>query len=86
MSALSTKSISSSSSDQADRNSQPRPAHSKRVSDQAAGGVTVFYRRIDELRLDPKNPRLHRAKQIRQIARSIEAFVFNCPVLVDATL
>ena len=86
MSALSTKSISSSSSDQADRNSQPRPAHSKRVSDKAAGGVAVFYRRIDELRLDPKNPRLHRAKQIRQIARSIEAFGFNCPVLVDATL
>lgn len=84
--AASRESTASSSFDQAHRNSQPRPAHDRQVSDKAAGGVTVVYRRIDELRLDPKNPRLHRARQIRQIARSIEAFGFNCPVLVDATL
>ena len=46
----------------------------------------MVYRRVDELRLDPKNPSLHGARQIRQIARSIEAFGFNCPVLVDAAL
>jgi hypothetical protein len=31
-------------------------------------------------------PRLHSPRQIRQIARSIEAFGFNVPVLVDANL
>jgi len=36
------------------------------------------------LNLDPKNPRVHTKKQIRQIARSIETFGFNVPVLIDA--
>jgi DNA modification methylase len=39
---------------------------------------------IADLRLDPNNPRLHPRKQIRQIARSIETFGFNVPVLIDA--
>jgi DNA modification methylase len=39
---------------------------------------------IADLRLDPNNPRLHTRKQIRQIARSIETFGFNVPVLIDA--
>lgn len=39
---------------------------------------------IASLRLDPNNPRLHTGKQIRQIARSIETFGFNVPVLIDA--
>jgi DNA modification methylase len=46
--------------------------------------VAVVYRSIAELKLDPKNPRLHSPKQVSQIARSIEAFGFNVPVLVDA--
>ena len=50
-----------------------------------AARVAVIYRPIAELGLDPKNPRLHSPKQIRQIARSIETFGFNVPVLVDAT-
>jgi hypothetical protein len=40
----------------------------------------------DSLLLNPKNPRLHSDKQIRQIANSIKAFGFNVPVLVDAGL
>ena len=52
----------------------------------AAGRVVVVYRPIAELKLDPHNPRIHRPRQIRQIARSIEAFGFNVPVLVDANL
>ena len=48
--------------------------------------VSVFYRAIEDLKLDPKNPRLHSPRQIRQIARSIEAFGFNVPVLIDANL
>lgn len=43
----------------------------------------IIYRRIDELKPDPANPRRHSKKQIRQIARSIETFGFNVPVLID---
>jgi len=32
---------------------------------------------------DPDNPRKHGRAQIRAIARSIEAFGFNAPILVD---
>ena len=45
--------------------------------------LAVVYRRIDELKLDPANPRVHSRKQIGQIVRSIETFGFNVPVLVD---
>jgi hypothetical protein len=38
------------------------------------------------LRPDPANPRSHSPKQIRQLARSIGAFGFNVPILVDRTL
>lgn len=48
--------------------------------------VTINYRAIDDLKLDPKNPRLHSPRQVRQIARSIEAFGFNVPVLVNSDL
>src|SRR5271169_2574661 len=40
---------------------------------------------IDELRLDPRNPRRHSDLQIAQIARSIESFGFNVPVLIDGS-
>ncbi|MGB9647109.1 MAG: DNA methyltransferase [Stellaceae bacterium] len=42
-----------------------------------------MYRRIDTLKPDPANPRLHTKKQIRQIADSINAFDFNVPMLID---
>jgi ParB-like nuclease domain len=48
--------------------------------------LTVVYRRIEALKPDPANPRLHSKKQIRQIAHSIETFGFNVPVLVDVEL
>src|SRR5229473_5690466 len=54
------------------------------IIDKAGGRVQIIYRSISELKLDPKNPRAHTPKQIRQIARSIETFGFNVPVLVDA--
>jgi ParB-like chromosome segregation protein Spo0J len=38
---------------------------------------------IGSLRFDPQNPRQHSARRIGQIARSIESFGFNVPVLVD---
>ena len=41
---------------------------------------------IEHLKLDANNPRLHSRTQIKQIARSIESFGYNVPVLVDAEL
>jgi len=38
---------------------------------------------IDELKLDPRNPRHHSDLQIGQIAQSIETFGFNVPVVID---
>lgn len=43
----------------------------------------LVYRRISDLRPDPRNPRTHSPKQVRQIARSISSFGFNVPILVD---
>ena len=48
--------------------------------------LAVVYRPIVDLKPDPANPRAHSKKQVRQIARSIETFGFNVPVLVDAEL
>jgi hypothetical protein len=45
--------------------------------------LAITYRTITDLSLDSRNPRLHSKKQIRQIARSIEAFGFVVPVLID---
>lgn len=66
------------------------PSHSKpataRSSDKARGRVAIIYRSIHELKLDPKNPRTHSSRQLRQIARSIETFGFVVPVLIDSGL
>src|SRR5207248_8787968 len=45
--------------------------------------LNMIYRPIEELKLDPANPRLHGKKQIRQIANSIKTFGFNVPILTD---
>lgn len=45
--------------------------------------LAVTYRRIDELKLDPANPRVHNRKQIRRLARNIKALGFNVPILID---
>lgn len=47
--------------------------------------IAIVYRTITDLHPDPKNPRAHSAKQIDQIARSIDTFGFNAPVLIDGT-
>jgi ParB-like chromosome segregation protein Spo0J len=38
---------------------------------------------LDQIRPNPRNPRTHSAKQIRQIADSIVGFGFTNPLLVD---
>ena len=48
--------------------------------------IEIVYRPIDQLKPDPRNPRRHERKQIRQIADSIAAFGFNVPILIDAEL
>ncbi|MGD1211277.1 MAG: DNA methyltransferase [Candidatus Acidiferrales bacterium] len=45
--------------------------------------LRMEYLSIVNLRPDPQNPRVHSDKQVRQIARSIQTFGFNVPVLVD---
>lgn len=40
---------------------------------------------IHALNLDPRNPRRHSDLQIGQIARSIESFGFNVPVVIDGS-
>lgn len=47
--------------------------------------LVIEYVDTSNLRPDPQNPRIHSSKQIRQIARSIEEFGFNIPVLIDAS-
>jgi DNA modification methylase len=46
--------------------------------------LAVVNRIISELNQNPKNPRTHGRKQIDQLARSIEAFGFIVPVILDA--
>jgi ParB-like chromosome segregation protein Spo0J len=48
--------------------------------------LAIVYRTSSSLKPDPKNPRLHSEKQVQQIARSIEAFGFNVPLLIDAEM
>jgi hypothetical protein len=57
----------------------------KRAAD-SGPPLAVVWRRIEALRPDPANPRSHSPKQIRQLTRSIGAFGFNVPILVDRTL
>jgi hypothetical protein len=45
--------------------------------------LEVIYRAIDDLKPDPKNPRQHSKKQIRQLAGCIKALGFNSPVMID---
>jgi DNA modification methylase len=52
----------------------------------AMRNLAIEYRSITALKLDPKNPRIHTERQVRQIARSIKAFGFNVPVLVNADM
>jgi ParB-like chromosome segregation protein Spo0J len=52
----------------------------------ASRRLAIEYRAVASLKLDLRNPRLHTRRQIRQIARSIRAFEFNVPIIIDAEL
>ncbi|MEA2919547.1 MAG: hypothetical protein QOJ15_11628, partial [Bradyrhizobium sp.] len=47
-------------------------------------GLKIAYKDPAQLNPRPCNPRTHTAKQIKQIAASIEQFGFVSPVLLDA--
>jgi DNA modification methylase len=46
----------------------------------------MLYQPIDRLKPNPGNARTHSKRQVRQLADSMQAFGFNCPILVDAEL
>jgi DNA modification methylase len=46
--------------------------------------LQVINRRIHELKMDPRNPRQHSQKQIKQMVLSIKTFGFLVPAVVDA--
>jgi ParB-like chromosome segregation protein Spo0J len=62
-----------------------RPAVN-RLSSLINHSLSIKYLPASRLKPDPKNPRLHSEKQVRQIARSIEVFGFNVPLLVNAEM
>src|SRR6266446_5906111 len=60
--------------------------HTERPAATPGPTLAVVWRRIEALRPDPATPRSHSPKQIRQLARSIGAFGFNVPILIDRRL
>ena len=47
------------------------------------GRLALTYLPVNSLIIDPRNPRRHSSQQVSQIARSIKAFGFAAPVLID---
>ena len=45
-------------------------------------GLQIIYRSPDELLPDPRNPRKHDKRQLKQLAKSIKAFSFAVPILI----
>lgn len=48
--------------------------------------LKIEYRDITSLKPYPKNPRRHDKVQVQQIAKSIEVFGFNVPILINAEM
>jgi len=47
--------------------------------------TTITQVSIADLKLDPRNPRVHSERQINQLAKSIKSFGFLWPVMIDGT-
>ena len=45
--------------------------------------LRIFYKNLSTLQENPRNSRVHSEKQVAQIAKSIEKFGFNNPILID---
>jgi DNA modification methylase len=61
-------------------------AHTSNQKVQPPTRLAIIYHPISSLKLDPDNARVHTPRHIKQVARSIEAFGFNAPILIDADL
>jgi DNA modification methylase len=46
--------------------------------------LEIVYRLLESLKPNPKNPRAHSPKQLKQIANSMSTFGFNVPILIDS--
>jgi ParB-like chromosome segregation protein Spo0J len=60
-----------------------QPSTCVRKSQRVPRRTIVTYLPIGAILPDPSNPRKHSPEQVRGIARSIGAFDFNAPILVD---
>jgi DNA modification methylase len=60
------------------------PALNLRGATLAMPNLSIVSRPVGALKPDPLNPRLHKDRQIRLLMKSVSAFGFNVPVLVDA--
>jgi DNA modification methylase len=69
--------------DDRDNGNRAGPGTDERTSKRVEGVGKLMLVPIDALRADPRNPRKHSRIQVRAIARSIDAFGFNAPILVD---
>lgn len=59
-----------------------RRSRRSRADDLSGPSPQIIMMAIDQIAPDPKNPRIHDRQQVRAIARSIETFGFNAPILV----
>ena len=50
---------------------------------EAAAKLAIYEKPIGSLRPNPRNPRQHSEKQVRQIAKCIEEVGFTNPILID---
>lgn len=51
--------------------------------DAKASNLQIEWLPVGRLELDPRNPRKHSDRQVKQIGQSIQSFGFNVPVLAD---
>ena len=49
----------------------------------SAPRLEIRYRPISDITPDPRNPRVHTPRHVRQVAASIRAFGFTVPILID---
>jgi DNA modification methylase len=45
--------------------------------------LDIVQRKVSDLKPDPNNARIHKPRQIKLLAKSIESFGFNVPILID---
>jgi len=56
---------------------------SSKESLSATNRLAIIYRRLDDLKPDPENARVHSDRQLRMLAKSLKAVGFNVPIIVD---